>query len=223
MPNRSQFLGRLAGATQIIFAALIAGVAALSFEPGFVPRSVVLLVAFALPGVVGLVGTAARRPALLVAAGTTSAVGAFIAFSGVTLIFLVPAALFFAAAIRLQLAPPSSAGSGWIARVGQLGFAAAIAVLLFGAGAVALLSTDADCWAEYPTPTGIRIEVGPWSTGEISVPSGATSVSCSSGLISARGAGLGALLGTTALGLAFLAARRRESAASPPEDDTVAV
>ena len=224
MPDRSQFLGRLAGTTQIVFAALIAGVAAFSFEPGFVPRSVVLFVAFAMPGVVGLIGTAARRPALLLAAGTTSAVGAFIAFSGVTLIFLVPAALFFAAAIRLARppAPQPSPGSGLIARVALLGVATAFVLLLVGAGAAALLSTDAACWTTYPTPTGNRIEMGSWTTGEVSVPDGATSVSCSTGLISARGAGLGVLLATTALALAFVAARRRDATGSPREDGAVA-
>jgi hypothetical protein len=206
--DRSQFLGRLASTTQLIFAILIAGVASVHFEAGFVPRGLVLLVAFSLPGVVGYLGTMARRPALLVAAGVTSAIGAFIAFSGVTLIFLIPALLFLAGAVRLGLAPAGSGRGGLLANVVQVGIAAAIVVLVLGAGASGLLITDEGCWSEFPGPAGVRVEPYPYSTGEISVPDGATSTSCSTGIISARGAGLGALLAILAVGLALVAARR---------------
>ena len=48
---------------------------------------------------------------------------------------------------------------------------------------------------------------------EMEVPQGATSMGCSSGLISPRGVGLGALLDGAAIGLAILAARRRDRSA----------
>lgn len=222
MVDRSQFIGRLAGATQIIFAALLAGVSAFHFEPSFVPRSTVVLVVFALPGIVGLIGTRARRPALLIAAGLTSFVGAFIAFSGVTLIFLMPAALFLAGAFRLAWRGPGRRGDGWLGSLAQLGFAAAIVALLIGAGASALLITDSGCWTAFQTPIGVRIELAPWSTGEMEVSSGATVGGCATGLISARGAGLGALLGSAAVGLAGLAARRRDRVSDGPTGGLVA-
>lgn len=208
MRDRSLFLGRLGSVTQITFAALIGVVASRSFEPGFVPRGAILLIVFALPGLVGLIGTTARRPALLVAAGITSAMGAFIAFSGVTLIFLIPAALLFAGAVRLAAAPASEARQGLLASAAQLGIAAVIVVLVAGAGASAILMTDSGCWSEFPAPAGVRVEPFPYSTGEISVPPGATLTSCSTGIISARGAGLGGLLALAALGLALVGARR---------------
>ena len=210
MTDRSMFLGRLGGTTQIIFAVLLAGVAAFHFEAGFVPRSAVILGAFALLGIVGLIGTAARRPALLVAAGLSSAVGSFVAFSGVTLIFLIPAALLLAGALRLARPTGDGPGEGWISGLAALGLAAAIAVALLGAGASALLLTDEGCWTAYETPSGVRIELAPYTTGETVVPSGAVSTSCATGLISARGVGLGVLLGVTALGLAAVGARRHD-------------
>lgn len=210
--DRSRFAGRLAGLTQVIFAALLGGVSALASgpEPGFMPRWAVLFIVFALPGVVGLIGTQAQRPSLLVAAGVSSAVGAVVAFSGVTLIFLVPAVLFLYGAIRLSSSVQPVGGEGWAGGLAQVGLAAAVAVLLVGAGASAILNTDAACWTEYRTPTGTRIELMPYTSGGVQVPDGATSVSCGTGLISARGVGLAGLLAGSALGLAAIAARRRK-------------
>lgn len=205
------FTGRLAGLTQVLFAALLGGVSALASgpEPGFMPRWAVVFIVFALPGVVGLIGTQAQRPWLLAAAGVSSAVGAVVAFSGVTLIFLVPAVLFLYGAIRLSSSVQPVGGEGWAGGLAQVGLAATVAVLLIGAGASALLSTDAACWTEYRTPTGVRIEVTPYTHGEMQVPDGATSVSCGTGLISARGVGLAGLLAGSALGLTAFASRRR--------------
>lgn len=218
MRGRSAFIGRLAGITQITFATIIGVLASLQFEAGFVPRGAALLVVFALPGLVGLIGVGARRPALLVAAGMASTVGAFIAFSGVTLIFLIPALLFFAGAIRLAGAPEAGAARERpLGGLVQIVLAAAIVVLLLGAGASTLLVTDSGCWTTYRTPTGVRVETGPFSTGEMVVPLGAESATCSTGLLSARGAGLGAVLGGTALALALVTARRRGPWTGPPE------
>jgi hypothetical protein len=207
--DRSQFLGRLASATQVIFAALIAVVASLHFEAGFVPRGAVLFAVFSLPGVVGLVGTMARRPSLLVAACAAATLGSFIAFSGVTLIFLIPALLFLAGAVRIEVAPALPAREGWLRGLAQAGIAAAIVVLIVGAGASSLLITDSGCWYRYETPLGVRIERAPYSTG-ISLPSGVSTAGCSTGQISARGAGLGVALGGVAVWLAFVGSRRRD-------------
>lgn len=218
MRGRSAFIGRLAAITQITFAMIIGVVASFQFEAGFVPRGAALLVVFALPGLVGLIGVGARRPALLVAAGLVSTFGAFIAFSGVTLIFLIPALLFFAGAARLAGAPVAGAAreraaSGLV----QVVLAAAIVVLLLGAGASTLLVTDSGCWTMFRSGSGVRIETGPFTSGEVSVPLDAVSTACSTGLLSARGTGLGAVLGGAALALALVAARRRQPWSGPPE------
>ena len=167
-----------------------------------------LLAVYAVPGIVGLLGVAGRRPALLLAAAAASTVGSVLAFSGVTLIFLVPAVLFFYGAIRLASVAPtagSRAASGIL--VGSV-LAAVLTVLMIGAGASALLVTDEACWTTYQTPGGVRFEPAPYTTGEMQVPSGALSLNCSTGVISARGVGLAGLLGAGALALSIATGRR---------------
>jgi hypothetical protein len=211
------FPGRLAGAVQIIFAALLGGVSALAGggSPEFPPRSLVLLGVYAMPGIVGLLGVAGRRPALLLAAAAASTVGSVLAFSGVTLIFLVPAILFFYGAIRLasvRLAAGSGSASGVLA--GSV-LGAVLTVLMIGSGASALLVTDERCWTTYETPGGVRYDPAPYTTGEMQVPTGALSLNCSTGVMSARGVGLAGLLGAGALGLAIATGRRPRHVREP--------
>jgi hypothetical protein len=212
MGDRAQFLGRLASATQLVFAGLFGGLASLQFEPGFVPRGTLLLIVFALPAIVGFTGTTKRRPALLAAAGVTSAIGAFIAFSGVTLIFLMPALLFLVAAVRLALTTTGLALSALLPGIARLVISAAVVVLIVGTEAAGLLITDSACWSEFRGPTGVRIETAPYSTGAMEIPPGATVSGCSTGNISARGVGLAGVLALAALGMTCLVARR------PPAD-----
>ncbi|MEA2672823.1 MAG: hypothetical protein QOI92_15 [Chloroflexota bacterium] len=179
------------------------------FEPGFLPRGVVVLGVFAAPGMVGLIGVRSRRPALLLGAGLASAVGAFTAFSLVTLIFLIPSLLFLIGAVRLAGGNPGSPRGGWTSGVMQVAIAVAIVPLLIGAGAAALLVTDSGCWTTFTTPAGPRIEVQPYTNGPIELTEPRTSMTCSTGLISPLGVGLAVVLDGGALGLAMLATRRR--------------
>jgi hypothetical protein len=211
---RAAFPGRLAGTVQVLFALLIGGVSALASQssPDFLPRGQVLLAIYALPGIVGLLGVTQRRPALLLAAAAASAVGSVLAFSGVTLIFLVPAVLFLVGAVRLASTESGSPGRGVAGVLAGAGIAATLIALMIGAGASAFLVTDERCWTTYETPGGIRYEPAPWSTGEMEVPQGALSSSCSTGVLSARGIGLGGLLGSGAVALAVATRRRPISA-----------
>jgi hypothetical protein len=211
MSNVSQFLGRLAAATQIIFAILLGMVASFRFEPGFLPRGEVIVCVFALPGLIGLLGIRARRPALLVAAGLASGIGSFTAFSGVTLIFLIPSLLFLFGAARLGAGRGAERG-GWISAGAQLALAVAIVPSLVGAGAAGLLVTDAACWTAFPSPIGTRVEILPYTNGPIELTVPGSSMECAQGLISARGVGLAALLDGAAIGMALVAARRRRVA-----------
>jgi hypothetical protein len=209
MSDRSQFAGRVACVTQIIFAILISSFSFFQFEPGFLPRGVVVIGVFATPGVVGLIGVRSRRPALLLAAGLASAAGSFTAFSLVTLIFLVPSVLFLVGAVRLAGRNPGSAPGGLVGGLAQLAIAVTIFPLLIGAGAAGLLITDSACWTTYGSGLGSRIVVQPYANGEMELPTGATSMHCATGLISPQGVGLAVLLDGAALGLALLATRRR--------------
>jgi hypothetical protein len=209
------FVGRLASATQLIFAALLGSVPFLSglansvTTPDIVPRGLVIWALFSLPGLVGLIAVRERRPALLLAAGAASGFGSIIAFSGVTLIFLVPATMFVTAGLRLGarrfVAGDTAISIGTLA---QIGLAIGVLVLIVGSGISALLTTESGCWTTYRTPTGVRTEPGPYSTGEMVIPEGAESSGCTNGLLSARGVGLGALLGLGALALAVKGSTR---------------
>jgi hypothetical protein len=210
--SRAAWLGRLAAAIQVIFGAFLGGVGSLAFEPGFVPRGGILFLLFALPGMVGLIGVTQRRSTLVLAAALSCFVGAFLAFSGVTLILLIPAALFLVSAGGLAVRWRPWSAAALLGGVGRLAAAAVVVMLLVGAGAAALTVTDAGCWSQYPSGAGIRVELAPYSTGETEVPAGATVTGCTTGLISARGVGLAGLLGAGALGLALLVARRRDPA-----------
>jgi hypothetical protein len=207
--RRAQRLGRLAAVTQLVFAGVLGGFASLHAEVSLVQRGPVLLAIFGLPGIVGWVGAIRRRPALVAAAALTSGVGSFIAFSGATLIFLMPAAMFLASALLLVLPARDEPFGSVVSRAGQLVLAAAICVLVVGAGASALLITDSACWLAHETAFGTAIEALPYSDGGMTLGGDVTSGGCSTGLLSLRGVGLGALLATAALGLVAVAARRR--------------
>jgi hypothetical protein len=206
--RRAQRLGRYAAVTQLVFAGVLGGFASLHAEPGAIPRGPVLLAIFVLPGVVGWIGADRRRPALVAAAAVTSGIGAFIAFSGVTLIFLLATLLFLASAVGLAIPARGEPRGGIVSGAAQLVVAAAICAFLVGSGAAALLVTDSACWIMHQTATGTWIEMLPYSTGEMTVPTDATSGGCSEGRISPRGVGLGVILAAAAIGLMGLAARR---------------
>jgi hypothetical protein len=193
----ARFAGRLAVIVQVLFAMLLSVVALLggssSAEPGFLPRPLILLAIYWMPAMVGYLGTVRSRPALLIAASISTFIGSFVAFSGVTLIFIVPSILFAVGAVSIEATAESGHREGIVGSVGRLVAAVLIAVLLVGAGASALLVTDTGCWNTYAGPGGPRFELLPY-TNELSVPAGATSSGCSTGLISLRGVAIAVLL-----------------------------
>lgn len=223
MNDRAQpgvFMGRLASATQLIFAALlgsvplISGLAQSTTTPDIIPRGLVIWGLFSLPGLVGLVAVREQRPALLLAAGAASALGSTISFSLVTLIFLVPATMFVTVGLREPRRFVAGRSAASVGGLVHIGIAAAVLGLIVGAGISALLTTESGCWTTYRTPTGVRTEMAPYSTGEMTVPEGAESSGCTTGLLSARGVGLGAFLGVGALALSVIGSRR--SGQPPP-------
>lgn len=208
-PDPDAFAARLGAITQVLFGGILGIVASSGFEPGFLPRGLVLFALFAIPGLVGWLGVQRRRPALLVAAGLTSLVGAFVAFSGVTLIFLIPALLLVIGAVRVQVTAPPMGRASVLPGLGRGLAACAIVAMLVGGGAAALLLTDDACWVEFGAGDGPRIQTLPYSTGEMTAQPNATSMSCSTGLISARGVALGGALWAGALVIADRTSRRR--------------
>ena len=101
--------------------------------PAAVPWPVVFGALLVAPAVIGALGAVSGRRSLLVAAGVLCLVQSVIAFSGVTLVFLVPAVLFLRAAVAPAPtpAPPRPAKPVQVGRWGALvALAIPVALLL---------------------------------------------------------------------------------------------
>lgn len=97
-------LGRLAVAANLALAAFMTALLLLITHSSLdaVPRPLALLPLYATPGIVGALGVIGRRRSLLFAAGVVLAPGAVLSFAGLTLMFALPMALFWAAAVTMQ-------------------------------------------------------------------------------------------------------------------------
>jgi len=129
----------------VLFAALL--FVATSPSADVVPRPLFLGLLYAIPGVIGLIGARSNQAWLLVAGALPLIPGVFLSFTGITLIFLFPAAFMLVGALTTE-PPPGER------RIGVLsGFAAlAIAALIVAAGWVALFGMSVSACS--PTPGG---------------------------------------------------------------------
>jgi hypothetical protein len=109
--------GLLAAGVQLLLAVALGAIASGPFDfpnpPEVVPRGLAIGVLYAVPAVIGALGAIAGRRALLVAAALASTVGSVVAFSGVTLIFLVPGLLLVAAAGAVGSVPSTRRRPFW--------------------------------------------------------------------------------------------------------------
>jgi hypothetical protein len=117
--------GRIGGALAI-GAAIGAGLAVVAQggpePPGPLPGWLVTIVLLGIPGAIGFVGGAKESAALLAAAGAICLCQAFIAMSGVTIPFILPAVVFLVSAAgsgrrlrRADLAVSAVVVGGWLA------------------------------------------------------------------------------------------------------------
>jgi hypothetical protein len=94
--------GLLGAGVQLLLAVALGAISSGPFDfpnpPETVPRGLAIGLLFAVPAVIGALGAIAGRRALLVAAALASTAGSVVSFSGVTLVFLMPALLFAVAA-----------------------------------------------------------------------------------------------------------------------------
>jgi hypothetical protein len=105
------------------------------------PRPVVVAVLFAIPGLLGLVGVVTRQPWLLIAGALPLFPGIFISFSGVGLVFLLPAFLMLVGAAQLLGQPGAR-------RVTPLTFVGAFVIaflIVFAGWAVLIGMTTSGC------------------------------------------------------------------------------
>lgn len=199
-------VGRLGAIVQLLIAGIIAipTLIMATDSPDSAARAVALAITYGMPGVVAYIGAVRRSRALLFAAALADLPASIL--SVVTLVFLIPAALLALAGAGMRAQGVSAANL-----VRGLTTTAVLASLLIGAGASGLLITDERCWITYDSGA---IVPAPYTTGEITVPPGASSVSCSTGALSARGTALGAALEGAALALALAATARRRKVAA---------
>jgi hypothetical protein len=153
----------VAAGIALAFAALLA--AFMASQPNdppnaLIPRWVVIGGLFALPGTIGLIGALRKRRAVIVAAGLLCFGQAFLAFSLVTIPFLIPAV------VLLSL---GAAGASPSVRGGAVGFGIVALGIAGWAGALGMTqeicwqsANGAGCSSGQITVTGGAIAAGAW-------------------------------------------------------------
>lgn len=126
----------IAAGCTLALAAISAGASDAFSPPEEVPRPLALAILFGAPAVIGAIGALSGRRVLLVVAATLCLFQSVLAFSGVTLIFLVPSVVFFYAALKPNeataptVAPTPPAARSAASRVGRFVAVMAIGVPL---------------------------------------------------------------------------------------------
>ena len=156
-------LGRMAVVADLLLAGFLTALLLVltSSDLDAIPRPFALLLLYATPGIVGAMGVIGRRRSLLYAAGVALAPGSVLSFTGVTLIFVLPLALFWAAAVTMGPPGPRPA------RIVELAELSVLAGLIVGAGVALITLTEAGCNASGShcssavlTGRGAAVEVG---------------------------------------------------------------
>jgi hypothetical protein len=214
----ARLLGYVGAATQLVLAvgllALVSAVRDTLEPPEPVDRGLALALIYALPAVIGGLGAWAGRRSLLVAASIACAVGSVLSFSGVTLLFLIPALLFAVAAAAPRAAwGPVGAAAARSNPIAGLVLALLLAGLMVGSGLSLLALTEPRCWVAEQTPSGLVYRIVPSIDG-VSIQSKGESAGCSSAVLTPRGGVVAAILGLGAVALAVTAVlpRRRPGA-----------
>ncbi len=196
--------GLIGVVAQLIFAAMLGAIGLLVAEPSPepLPRGVALGLLLAAPAAVGWLGTVAGRRSLLLAAIVADLAAVPLSFTGITLLFLVPATLFVAESARV---PHRDEAIG--VRLGRALVGAGIAGLLVGAGFALLALTEPLCWTATPGPGGLSFTIVPETAG-VQI-GGGQSAGCNSAALTLQGIGLAAVLAFGAIALAFRSAGGR--------------
>lgn len=134
-------LGGLAVVADLVLAGFLCALLLLTAnEPlDAIPRPLALLPLYAAPGVVGALGVVGRRRSLLFAAGVVLAPGSVLSFAGVTLMFVLPLALFWAAAVTMDSPNPRPS------RAIELAELTVVASLMLGAGLALFAASRPGC------------------------------------------------------------------------------
>ncbi len=193
-----------------ISAGLVGDLVSDEFGPAdVVPRPLLLGGLFLIPAALAAVGAIRRSRPILVAAGVLCLAQSFIAFSGVTIPFVVPG--FLLLAIGAQ--GPGVKVSGRAAIGG-------IAAIVLGLAAwVSLLGlTETRCWVARTAADGSVVYTQIPVSDTLSVGVDEVASGCDGGALTIQGAALAAALGIGAMGLAALATTRPPAIRPPREE-----
>ena len=209
-PGRDRRLGLVAAAIIAGYALVIAAISANAAAGELqaretVPAPVRLAALFLLPAAVAAIGAMRRSRPILVAAGALCLAQSFVAFSGVTIPFVVPAFVLLALGVRSD-----GTGSSWRATVGGV-----VVILLGFAMWVALFSlTETTCWVvETGTDGTINSRQVPVTETQTLGPTD-VAAGCNGGAVTAQGVALAAVFWIGAVTVAALA-----SSAPPPSTE----
>lgn len=169
-----------------------------------VPRPVVIAVLLAMPAAIGLIASLRDARPLFIAAGVLCLLQSFVAFSLVTLGFLVPALVL----LSLGGAARGSAGRPTQTR-GRVG-AALVIGLGIAAWIVPVARAETVCWLARTGPQGSTVYERVPLTDTIALGPGVIAGGCDGGAFTPEGVTIGAILAIGAIALAWLA-----SATSP--------
>lgn len=168
--------------------------------PWQIYRPIALFGLFAVPAVVAGIGAIRGVRPLLIAAGAICLMQAYIAFSGVTIGFVVPAILLLVL----------GAGETWSegARPSRDALFAGVAVIVLTIGAwVSLFAlTEEICWMASPAPDGTLVYEQVPATDVMTLGPGQTAGGCDGGALTVQGMSVSAVLAIGAI--AFAAAAR---------------
>ena len=189
----------------LVVAAISANAAAGELRPPeIVPTPIRLAALFMLPAAIAVIGAVCRSRPILIAAGVLGLAQSFVAFSGVTIPFVLPALVLLALGARDEGTKASPS-----AKVGG------IAVVLLGLAmwVAPFASTETTCWVAETAADGAIVYrdvpvTDPQTLGPTDVGAG-----CDGGTVTAQGVALAAVFWVGAVALAALASR-----ASPPRE-----
>jgi hypothetical protein len=171
--------------------------------PALVPRPIVIAFLLGLPA--GLAAIAALRGsrAMLVAAGMLCLLQSIVAFSGVTLGFVIPGIVL----VRLGLGRASTEPPHPLGRREWLGGVFVVA-LGIAAWVVPFVTAETVCWVARASPDGnLTYELIP-ETGSITLDPDAVAGGCDGGVFTLQGLIVGGILAIGALAMAGLSSDR---------------
>jgi hypothetical protein len=174
--------------------------------PWWFERPAALFVLFAIPAAIATFGALSNRRSLVIAAGAICLAQAYVAFSLVTIGFMIPAILL--------LVLGGGARFRGMARETRTTIVASVMVIALTVGAwMAFLGlTEEVCWSAARATDGSLVYQRLPVTGVMTIPPSQVAGGCDGGTLTDEGIGLGAIMASGAIGVAaasVLATRNR--------------